>query len=302
MRLQTAVSLPNMGVFASAQVLADLARDAEQAGWDGVFVWDSLYIKQKDPRNNDTGDPWIALAAIALQTQRVRIETLITPIARRRPWKLARETVTLDHLSNSRMVLPVGLGAVDDGGFSKVGEPLERKSRAQRLDEGLAILDGLWSGEPFSFAGDHFQLKERAFLPRPLQFPRVPVWVVAAWPWPKSMQRGVHWDGVLPFKLSLEGENLAAGGYAIAGGLSPEDVREIAAYGKEHRNTRGKFDIVLEGITPGDDPSAGGEIVQPYAEAGATWWIEAVWDYFYKYPGEVEPLRERILRGPPELD
>ena len=158
------------------------------------------------------------------------------------------------------MVLPVGLGAVDDGGFSKVGESLERKARAQRLDEGLAILDGLWCGEPFSFAGDHFQLEEMAFLPRPLQSPRIPVWVVAAWPWPKSMQRSVQWDGVLPFNLSLEGENRAAGGYAIAGGLTPEDVREIAAYGEEHRNTRGKFDIVLEGITPGDDPSAGGGI------------------------------------------
>ncbi len=265
-----------MDVFASAQVLADLARDAEQAGWDDVFVWDSLYNKQRDPRNNDTGDPWIALAAIVLQTQRIRIGTLITPIARRRPWKLARETVTLDHLSNGRIVLPVGLGAVDDGGFSKVGESLERKARAQRFDEGLAILDGLWSGEPFSFAGDHFQLEEIAFLPRPLQSPRIPVWVVAAWQWPKSIQRSVQWDGVLPFNLSLEGENLAAGGYAIAGGLSPEDVREIAAYGEEHRNTRGKFDIVLEGITPGDDTLAGGEILQPYSEAGATWRIEAV--------------------------
>ena len=199
------------------------------------------------------------------------------------------------------MVLPVGLGAVADGGFSKVGEPLERKARALRLEEGLAILAGLWSGEAFSFAADHFQLEEMAFQPRPLQSPRIPVWVVAAWPWPKSMQRSVRWDGVLPFNLSLEGENLAAGGYAIAGGLSPEDVREIAGYREEHRDTPDKFDIVLEGITSGDDPLAGGETLQPYAEAGATWWIEAVWHYFYKYPDEVEPLRERILQGPPEL-
>ncbi|HZC76599.1 MAG TPA: LLM class flavin-dependent oxidoreductase, partial [Ktedonobacterales bacterium] len=132
--------------------IVGLAQDAEAAGWDGVFYWDGICI----PGAGEMHDPWVTLAAIALRTQRVRIGAMLTPIARRRPWKLARETVTVDHLSGGRLVLPVGLGALDDLGFAGVGEPTDRKARAELLDEGLAILTGLWSGEPFSFTGKHY--------------------------------------------------------------------------------------------------------------------------------------------------
>src|SRR5204863_4018588 len=119
-------------------------------------------------------------------TTRVRIGAVLTPVSRRRPWKLARETVTLDHLSHGRLVLPVGLGALDDGGFGKVGEPTDRKTRAELLDEGLAILTGLWSGQPFSFHGEHYQVEELTFLPPPVQSPRIRIWVVGLWPHERS--------------------------------------------------------------------------------------------------------------------
>ena len=125
-------------------------------------------------------DPWLMLAAIALRTKHVRIGAMLTPPSRRRPWKLARETVTLDHLSNGRLILPVGLGALDDGGFTKVNEVTDRKQRAELMEESLEILTGLWSGKPFSFHGQHYNIAEVTFLPPPVQSPRIPIWVVGA--------------------------------------------------------------------------------------------------------------------------
>src|SRR5262249_18570492 len=156
-------------------------------GWDGVFFPDCICI---DPTHypNDTGDdPWVTLAAMAMRTERVRLGTMITPLSRRRPWKLARETSTLDHLSNGRLIFSVGLGALDDLGLGAVGEARAGKIRAERLDEGLAILPGLGSGKPFRFDGAHYPLDEVPFQPPPLQRPRIPIWVVGAWPKPKSM-------------------------------------------------------------------------------------------------------------------
>lgn len=134
------------------RTVADLAREAEAAGWDGVFTWDGIYVGETMP----VYDPWVVMAGMAMVTKRVRIAPIRTPLSRRRPWKVARETVTLDHLSNGRLVLPVGLGAVDS--FGKVGEETDRRTRAELLDESLAILDGLWSGKPFRFDGKHYHL------------------------------------------------------------------------------------------------------------------------------------------------
>jgi hypothetical protein len=131
---------------------ADLAAEAEAAGWDGVFFWDGVAIGDMD-----IYDPWVVMAAMAMRTERVRLGAIVSPPSRRRPWKLARETMTLDRLSNGRLVLPVGLGALDDGAFGNVGEPTDARTRAEMLDESLAILEGLWSGEPFGFEGRHYR-------------------------------------------------------------------------------------------------------------------------------------------------
>jgi alkanesulfonate monooxygenase SsuD/methylene tetrahydromethanopterin reductase-like flavin-dependent oxidoreductase (luciferase family) len=248
-------------------------------------TWHDIY--KDTPERQATCDPWIALTAMALHTERVRIGTMVTPIARRRPWKLARETVTLDHLSKGRLILPVALGSAEDGAFSKVGEETDRKVRAQKLDEGLAILAGLWSGRPFSFSGQHYQMDEMTFLPTPVQSPRIPVWVVGAWPKRKSMRRALRWDGLLP---AIEAESAAA------------DVREIKAYVDEQRVAQTPFDIVIEARSSGSDRQKAISTVQAFVEAGATWWLESVWMRLGPLPHSVDGIRRRIEQGPPRAD
>ncbi|HEX6797119.1 MAG TPA: LLM class flavin-dependent oxidoreductase, partial [Ktedonobacterales bacterium] len=173
----------------------------------------------------------------------------------------------LDHLSGGRLVLPVGLGALDDGGFGKVGEPTDRKTRAELLDESLDILTGLWPGRPFSYVGKHYHLDEMTFLPPPVQQPRIPIWVVGAWPREKSLARALRYDGILPDKLNPDGSREE---------MTPDDLRALASYSAQHRGPDAPpFDIIMEGETPGDDPAAGAAIVRPWAEAGATWWNES---------------------------
>jgi alkanesulfonate monooxygenase SsuD/methylene tetrahydromethanopterin reductase-like flavin-dependent oxidoreductase (luciferase family) len=260
--------------------VAELAGEAEAAGWDGVFYYDAICVGE----GWEIYDPWVVMAAMAMKTGRVRIGAVLTPPARRRPWKLARETMTLDHLSGGRLVLPVGLGALDDGGFAKVGEPTDRKVRARLLDESLEILTGLWSGEPFSYRGEHYQLEEMTFLPPPVQSPRIPIWVVGAWPSEKSMRRALRYDGLLA--------------YTTRGEVTPDDIRAMREYVEENRGEDGAFDIVWEGVTPGGDPARAAQVVRPFAEAGITWWMESMWSS----PNEPEDLRARIREGPPSID
>lgn len=257
-----------------------LATEAEAVGWDGIFYWDGINIPAAGPMY----DPWVVLAAIATCTERVRIGAIITPISRRRPWKLARETVTLDHLSHGRLVVPVGLGALDDGGFGKVGEATDLKVRAAMLDEGLEVVTGLWSGQPFSYHGAHYDVEEMTFLPPPVQTPRIPVWVVAAWPRAKSMRRALRYDGILPQKMD-----------GADGAMTPDDIRAMRAFIAEQRAATTPFDIIMEGETPGDDPAQVAATVAPLAEAGATWWMETRWT------DGPDTLRARIAQGPPEF-
>lgn len=277
-------------VFPSGDVqdLAELAREAEDAGWDGVFVPDCIYID--DPLAPGF-DPWIVLTAMAMRTERVRIGTMLTPISRRRPWKLARETATLDRLSNGRLVLPVGLGALDDGGFGKVGEATDRKVRAEMLDEGLEVLTGLWSGKPYSFSGKHYHVDNMTFLPTPVQSPRIPIWVAGAWPRMKSMERVLRWDGLLPDKINDDGSHAQ---------VTPDDIRAMKEFIAERHTETTPFDIVFEGTTPGDDLEKAASIVRPYAEAGITWWLEAMWSDPRR--GEADFMRARIRQGPPRVD
>jgi alkanesulfonate monooxygenase SsuD/methylene tetrahydromethanopterin reductase-like flavin-dependent oxidoreductase (luciferase family) len=262
------------------RTVAELAHEAEEAGWDGVFYWDGIHVGDAV----EVYDPWVVMAAMAIRTERVRIGAVLTPPARRRPWKLARETVTLDHLSGGRLVLPVGLGALDDGGFAKVGEPTDRKVRAQLLDESLEILTGLWSGEPFGYEGEHYRVEEMTFLPPPVQSPRIPIWVVGAWPSEKSMRRALRYDGLVA--------------YTTRGEVVPEDIRAMKAYVEKNRPEATPFDIVWEGETPGDDPDRAAQVVRPFAEAGITWWMEAMWSS----PNEPDDLRARIRQGTPSID
>jgi alkanesulfonate monooxygenase SsuD/methylene tetrahydromethanopterin reductase-like flavin-dependent oxidoreductase (luciferase family) len=265
--------------FGDARVAADTAYEAEAAGWDGFFVWDAPWGI----------DPWVSLAAAAMRTQRVRLGTMLTPVSRRRPWKLASETATLDNLSGGRVILAVGLGAIDTG-FAELGEETERKKRAELMDEGLAIVEGLWHGQPFSFDGQHYHVREIKFRlppPPPVQQPRIPVWVVGAWPRERSMQRVLHWDGLLPNKLNSRGKHQH---------VRPNDLRRMKAWIEERLDPPRPFDYVMEGDTPIGDPQKAAEMVRPWQEAGATWWLESMWE-------ENDPANvlKRIRQGPPVL-
>ena len=277
--MQYGLTFPTM----DPRTVTELAQEAEAAGWDGVFVWDVIV----------GDDAWITLAAVAMRTERVRIGTMLTPVSRRRPYKLANETATLDHLSNGRVILPVGLGAVDDenSGFHKLGEATDRKVRAKMLDEGLDILTGLWSGQPFSYNGEHYRVRDVTGHPS-VQRPRIPICVVGAWPRPKSMQRVLRWDGVLPVKMN-------AGGPVTP--MTPADLQEMKAFIAERRSETTSFDIVWEGETPGDDREKGVSIVRPLAEVGVTWWLENVWDTPWSQGG-LEGMWTRVQQGPPRID
>jgi alkanesulfonate monooxygenase SsuD/methylene tetrahydromethanopterin reductase-like flavin-dependent oxidoreductase (luciferase family) len=251
---------------------AELAAVAEDAGWDGIFTWDGIAIG-----GGDTYDPWVVLAAMAMRTERVTLGAIVTPPSRRRPWKLARETMSVDVLSGGRLVLPVGLGALDDAAFGAVGEATDARTRAELLDETLAILEGLWSGEPFGFVGAHYRFPAMTFRPASVQRPRIPIWVVAIGSSDRSMARAARWDGL----VSQVGD---------AEALAP-----ITAWLDRERpswRTDG-FELIAQGSTPPDAARAAA-IVRPWAEAGATWWIENDWD-----AATVESQRRRIEAGPP---
>ncbi len=196
------------GSYANPRVLADLAAEAEEAGWDGFFVWDALFFGNQ--LDIPMADPWVALAAIAVKTRRLRLGAMVTPLARHRPWQVARAAVSLDHLSAGRLIVGVGLGyqALD---FEAFGEEADPMIRAEKLDEGLQIMNGLWTGEPFSFQGKHYQVNHVQFLPKPTQTPRIPIWVAGYWPNKRPFRRAARWDGVYPGRVNEEPLTLDCG-------------------------------------------------------------------------------------------
>ena len=292
--MQYAVYLPNFGPYGDARTLANLARDAENAGWDGFFIWDHIAGQRW---SNVMVDPWVALAAIAMTTEHIRISALVTPIPRRRPWKLARETVSVDRLSDGRLIFGVGIGG-GAGEFDHLDEEADPKTRGAMLDEGLDVLTGLWSGEPFSYSGAHYRVHEAHFLPTPVQTPHMPVWVAGLWPNTAPMRRAARWDGAFPLFLSEPDEEIA-------------QIKDCTTYLREQREQAERddpFEIVYSGHpTPGDDPEQAAEIVARYAELGVTRWLEMIAPWIagkdWKDPEwPVEQMHERILQGPPRFE
>jgi alkanesulfonate monooxygenase SsuD/methylene tetrahydromethanopterin reductase-like flavin-dependent oxidoreductase (luciferase family) len=270
---------PNFDYCGDVHTLVDLAREAEDAGWDGFFLWDHLQFVDREPN----ADPWIALAAIAARTERIRLGPLITPVPRRHVAKLARETVTLDHLSGGRLILGAGAGAPALPEYTAFGDDGDAKTRAAKLDEGLAALAELWSGNAVSYRGEHVRVETSGFAP-PLQRPRIPVWVAGTWPGKKPFRRAARWDGVVPVDKGVaEGKT-----------VTPTELRELVAYVRDHRESNDPFDFIQFGATK----SAGDtKRVSAYADAGATWWIESVLTWIVP----LEATRARIREGPPRL-
>jgi alkanesulfonate monooxygenase SsuD/methylene tetrahydromethanopterin reductase-like flavin-dependent oxidoreductase (luciferase family) len=207
------------------RTLTDLAVRAEERGWDGFFLWDHIAY---DPPVRAIADPWVALAAIAAATARVTLGPLVTPLPRRRIHKLARETASLDLLAGGRTVFGVGIGGDKGGELSRFGEELDAKERARLLDDGLAELTAYWDG---------------GFEPRPLQQPRIPVWVAARWPNRRPVRRAARWDGIFPIDMA-----------------GPDDLRTLV---EEIGRDPSEYDVVVTN-RPGTD-------LGPWIDAGATW-------------------------------
>lgn len=290
--MQYAVFLPNFNIFSDPKTLVKLAQDAEAAGWDGFFIWDHIARSWVV----DTVDPWIALAAIAASTERIKLGAMVTPLARRRPWKVARETVTLDHLSDGRLIFGVGLGGASgaEAEWGNFGEAMDFKERAKITDEALDIMTGLWSGQPFAYEGEVFTVKESQFTPPPVQTPRIPIWAAGYWDNKAPFRRAARWDGAFPLiKVGLD---------------EVASIRAVRDFIASLREDDTPFDIVHCGNrtpTPADDPARGAEIVAPFAEAGATWWFEPIsplaFGISWEKTWDMERMSARILGGPPKV-
>jgi len=243
--MQHALTLPPYGELADPLALVEVAVAAERAGWDAVFLWDHVLRRPDDPQ--ETADPWVALAAIAVATERVRIGPMVTPVTRRRPIKLAREATTLDHLSRGRLTLGLGLGVDTTRELSAFGEIVDPRTRGQRLDEGVELLCAFWTGEEVDFHGEHFVADHVIVRPRPYQQPRIPLWFAARGNARKPVRRAASYDGLYPIEFDERGLL---------------DMLDIV---REERGSLDGFDVIARPSTPSE--------YERFGEIGVTWAI-----------------------------
>lgn len=270
--VRSGLYIPLFDTLADPTVVARLAAEAEAAGWHGMFVWDQ--VRWHEPVL-DVADPQITLAAVATATERIRLGPMVTPLARRRPVKVARETATLDILSAGRLTLGVGLGSDSFAAeYSMTGEELDDRTRARMLDEGLEILKAAWSGEPVHHRGEHYTVNGMRFLPRPVQRPGVPIWVAGLPGHDRPLRRAARYEGFIPVNLE-HADQLAE----MVGTLTP--LRRAAGKGPTD-----PFDIAAA-LAPDVDPG-------PYVAAGATWWLVE----FADEAATVDRVRGVIRDGP----
>jgi alkanesulfonate monooxygenase SsuD/methylene tetrahydromethanopterin reductase-like flavin-dependent oxidoreductase (luciferase family) len=267
--MRIALYLPNFGAFGQPQVLCDLARRAEEAGWDGFFLWDHLIA---DP---PVSDPWVVLGAVAVDTQTIRLGAMVTPLARRRPWRVALETSTLHHISDGRALLGVGLGVPWD--FSRFGEPAESDVRIAKLEEGLAVVRRLLEGEAVTHEGAHYRLEDVTF-----PAAAVPIWVSGWWPRRLPIHGAALADGLFPNWR----DDSAPLHFRPP---SPDETRQI----KERFVADGgpaAGDIAIMSVGAGDKVD-----FAAYEEAGATWWFETFWR------DPLEQVMDVVEAGPESL-
>ncbi len=279
------ISIKNGGKFSDFDELMSLAKDAEEAGWDGIFPWDHILHKQTE-EGEKMIDPWILLAAMAANTKKIKLGPMITPLARRRPWKVARETVSLDHLSKGRFILGVGLGSVVGQDFGRFGDDTNQKILGEKLDESIEIIQGLWGGESFSYQGKHYRVEEGTkFLPKPYgNKDQIPIWVGGGrWGWRnKPFRRAARFEGSFPTYYEKSGEKIA------------RYYENIADYIKKHRGSLENFDFITLGSAPRRKSSLD-EFFKPILKSDViTWWVEKV----YNWKGDLKEIREQIKEGP----
>lgn len=261
--------------------IAQWAQNAEEQGWDGLFLGDAIWCE----------DPLIGLSAAALVTQSIRLGTMIIPVPLRRPWKIASESVALDHLSDGRLILGLATGAAWMGWYAFPDEADDPKIRTEILDETIDILTLLYQRKPFDFDGKYFHLKltlldEQYYPPKPVQKPRIPLWRPAIWPYEKSLQRTLKCDGVIVEKRSSAGKDEE---------ISPDDIRGLKTYLDSNQPHTRPYDVVVNGSSRMLASSQRQEHLLQLEEAGVTWWIEGLW-------GEPpESVTDFIQHGPPQL-
>jgi alkanesulfonate monooxygenase SsuD/methylene tetrahydromethanopterin reductase-like flavin-dependent oxidoreductase (luciferase family) len=255
--------LANFADYGDARTLGDLAASAEAAGWNGFFIWDHV---ARPEGVFPMVDPWIGLAVMATRTERIRLGALVTPLARRRPWNLAREIVSLDRLSGGRMVFGVGLGVTQGPEFNDMGEEPDPRVRGDMLDEGLELVRAAWTGEPVNHQGPHYRLSDVAFLPTPLQA-HVPIWAATERLSGRPVRRAAKLDGIFPI------------------GIEPERAGELLAEIERHREgSMDGYDLVAVGT---DDAAR-------WRDAGATWWLH---DLPWRQP--LASIQAIVEQGPP---
>ncbi|WP_371407971.1 LLM class flavin-dependent oxidoreductase [Kribbella sp. NBC_00662] len=288
--MRFSINIPNFGDFADAHTVARVAVAAEEAGWDGLFFWDHVVHSKEQRRGQPFGDPWMLMTAAALATSRIKLGPLVTPVARRRPEQLARQVATLDSMSGGRVIFGAGLGGPITDEFGSFGDETDPKVLAERLDEGLDLLAAYWAGERVDHTGKHYRVDDVELLPATVQSPRPPVWIAGYWPKKAPMRRAARWDGAVPLFTS-----------ANHGEAPPVDeVRELVAFIEGQRADRSApYDVIVGGISPAD-AARSRALIEPLAEAGATWWDERQLirgKDFYR----LEPVLRRIEQGPPSL-
>ena len=267
----------NLGDYADPRVAVRLARVAEAAGWEAFFVWDHLGFVRGVP----SGDPYVILSAVAASTTHLELGLAVTPLARRRPQVVANALASLDLLSAGRAIFGAGLGGVPEE-FTAFGDPGDAKKRAAMLDEGLMILDGLWLGETVTHRGQHYTVEGVSLAPRPLQRPRIPIWIGGEGA--PALRRAARWDGWLAPSTSPDGTPSMA--------KSPERIAEMVAEIRRHRTTDAHFEVAVDGYSEPGDPT----LPRAYAAAGATWWLESI----HGRRGSLEEMLARVGAGPPE--
>jgi len=267
----------NLGEYADPRVAVRLAQATEAAGWEAFFVWDHLGFVWGAP----SGDPWVILSAVAASTTRLKLGLSLTPLARRRPHVVANALASLDLLSGGRAIFGAGLGGVPEE-FTVFGDPGDAKQRATMLDEGLTILDGLWSGETVTHRGPHYTVEGVSLAPRPLQRPRIPIWIGGEGA--PALRRAARWDGWLAPATSHDGTPTMA--------KSPERIAEMASVVRRYRTTDAPFEVAVDGYSEAGDPA----LPRAYGAAGATWWLESIHDV----RGPLGEMMARVRAGPPE--
>lgn len=287
--MRFSINIPNFGDFADPRHVATVAVAAEQAGWDGLFVWDHVLHRRHQGR--PFGDPWMLLTAAALATSRIRLGALLTPVPRYRPQQLARQVATLDHLSGGRVIFAAGLGGPVEDEYGSFGDTAEPRLLAERLDEGLEVLRRFWTGEPVNHQGRHYEVRDVTLLPATVQQPGPPVWIGGFWPRRAPMRRAARWDGAVPlFETARHGH-------------VPDvaEVQELVGYVRKQRTTEVErpFEIVLGGATSPDTAKAR-DVIGPLYDAGVTWWDER---QVQSDPDldRLLPVLRRVEAGPPVI-